>query len=54
MHDDKEIAVQISTPQNSLEVFRPESYLVMVKKFDAQTWEMEEPRELWIPKKGTL
>lgn len=52
MHDDKEVALQI-VPANE-QVFKDDSYLIMIKYFDPETWSLGEPRELWISKKANI
>jgi len=50
MHDDKELAIQVS---EGAEV-KESHYLCMVKVFEPDTWQLSAPKELWIDKMSTL
>ena len=51
MHDDKEVAIQIlEQPEETVE----DKLIVMIKQYHPETWTLDAPMEIWLPKHASL
>ena len=54
MYDGKEIAIQIINSEDRIFEESDENYLLMVKEWDPSSWQLSEPKEIFIKKNATL
>ena len=54
MYDGKEIAIQIINSEDRIFEESDENYLLMVKEWDPSSWQLSDPKEIFIKKNATL